>query len=228
MPASTASKSCDSARAPAVPVILLTAKGSTSDKAKGLTSERTTMWRSRSIWTSWQPGSGRCCAGPWAWRRAVAWCASTTSRSTWSGAWSPQRRARSAVTDRVAAASAPGYQRGQGRAAHGAADQGLGARVPRRPAVPAGLGQSRPAKARLQARRAGPDQDVPGDRIPARRRRLQNRQRSLRTAFTHRATAPALSRNETSGPGRGTQAACFSRRRPVTGVSAYCSVRHFA
>ena len=57
----------------------------------------------------------------------------------------PQRGARAALPDRVAAAPAPGRQRRQGRAPHRAPDQGLGPRVPRRPPVPARLGQSRSA-----------------------------------------------------------------------------------
>ena len=81
-----------------------------------------------------------------------------------------ERRARPALADRVAAAPAPRRQRRQGRPPHRAPDQGLGSGVPRRPPVPAGLGVARPPQARRRARRAGPDQDVPGHRLPARRR----------------------------------------------------------
>ncbi len=70
----------------------------------------------------------------------------------------------------MAAAPAPRHAPGQGRPPHGAPDEGLGPRVPRRPPVPAGLDQPRPTEARREAGRAGPDPDVPGHRLPPRRR----------------------------------------------------------
>ena len=154
-----------------VAVILLTAKGSTADKAKGLdlgaddyiakpfhpdelaARVRAVLRRSSGA----QPGSGVLKFDDVEIdleRRMVT----------------RERRAGPAVADRMAAPPAPRRECRQGRPPHRAADQGLGPGVPRRPAVPARLGLARPAQARRGARRAGPDQDVPGDRLPARRR----------------------------------------------------------
>ncbi len=136
-----------------VPVILLTAKGSTADKAKGL-----------------DLGADDYVAKPFhpdelaARVRAVLRRARGASPGTGVLAFDDieidlERRI---VTrdgelvqlspDRVAAAPAPRGQCRQGRAAHRAAHQGLGTRVPRRPAVPARLGQPRAPQA---GRRAG-------------------------------------------------------------------------
>ena len=131
-----------------VPVILLTAKGSTADKAKGLdlgaddyiakpfhpdelaARVRAVLRRSSGA----QPGAGD--------RRL------RRHRDRPRAADGHQRRrARPAVAHRVAAAAAPRRERRQGRAPHRAADQGLGPGVPRRPPVPAGLGLARPAQA---------------------------------------------------------------------------------
>ena len=154
-----------------VAVILLTAKGSTADKAKGLdlgaddyiakpfhpdelaARVRAVLRRSSGA----QPGSGILKFDDVEIdleRRMVTRNGELVQLSQ----------------DRVAAPSAPRRERRQGRPAHRAPDQGLGSRIPRRPPVPARLGIARPAQAGLRARRAGPDQDVPGHRLPARRR----------------------------------------------------------
>ena len=80
-------------------------------------------------------------------------------------------------------------QRRQGRPAHRAADQGLGPGVSRRPPVPAGLGVARAPQARRRAGRAGPDQDVPGHRLPARCRAAGRRPRRPPVAVPDAASA---------------------------------------
>ena len=154
-----------------VAVILLTAKGSTADKAKGL-----------------DLGADDYIAKPFHPDELAARVRAVLRRSSGAQPGSGVLRfddveidlERRIVTrngelvqllaDGVAAPPAPRGERRQGRPAHGAADQGLGTRVPRRPPVPAGLGLEGPAQARRRAGRARPDQDVPGDRLPARRR----------------------------------------------------------
>ena len=142
-----------------VPVILLTAKGSTADKAKGL-----------------DLGADDYIAKPFHPDELAARVRAVIRRSVGRAARAPasialrrrrdrpraahghaRRRARPALADRVAAAPAPGRERRQGRAPHGAADQGLGTGVPRRPAVPARLGVAASAAswAPSRASRAG-------------------------------------------------------------------------
>ena len=128
-----------------VPVILLTAKGSTADKAKGLD-----LGADDYIAKPFHPDELaarvravlRRSSGVAAGRRRPR--ASTTSRSTSSGGWSRRNgelvqlsRTEWLLLQHLAA------QRRQGRPPHRAPDQGLGPGVPRRPPVPAGLGQSR-------------------------------------------------------------------------------------
>ena len=153
-----------------VPVILLTAKGSTADKAKGLD-----LGADDYIAKPFHPDELaarvraviRRSSGRRARRRRRS--RSTTSRSTSSGGWS-RRNGELVQLSRTEWLLLQHLrrQRRQGRPPHRAPDQGLGPGVPRRPPVPAGLGQPRPPQARRAAGRAGPDQDVPGHRLPAR------------------------------------------------------------
>ena len=154
-----------------VPVILLTAKGSTADKAKGLdlgaddyiakpfhpdelaARVRAVIRRSSGA----QPGAGVIAFDDVEIdleRRMV----------TRNGELVQLSRTEWLLLQHLAANA------GQGRPPHRAPDQGLGPGIPRRPPVPAGLGLAGPPQARRGARRAGPDQDLPGHRLPARRR----------------------------------------------------------
>ena len=144
-PTSTASRSCASCASGAPsPVILLTAKGSTADKAKGLdlgaddyiakpfhpdelaARVRAVLRRSSGA----QPGAG-----------VVAFDDVEIDLErrmvTRGGELVQLSRTEWLLLQHLAA------QRRQGRAPHGAPDQGLGPGVPRRPAVPARLGVSR-------------------------------------------------------------------------------------
>ena len=136
-----------------VAVILLTAKGSTADKAKGL-----------------DLGADDYIAKPFHPDELAARVRAVLRRSSGASPGSGvlafddieidlerrmvtrERGAGPALADRVAAPPAPRRERRQGRPPHGAPDQGLGPRVPRRPPVPAGLGLARPPQARRRAR----------------------------------------------------------------------------
>ena len=162
-----------------VPVILLTAKGATADKAKGLdlgaddyiakpfhpdelaARVRAVMRRAAGV----TPGGGVVRIGDYRDRPGAPHD-------------EPRWRARPAEPDGVATAPAPGRQRRQGRPPQRAPDQGLGAGVPRRPAVPAGLGEPGPTEARRTTRRAWADQDLPGHRLRAGGRRGAAAQRA--------------------------------------------------
>ena len=109
------------------------------------------------------------------------------------------RRAGPAVADRVAAAPAPGGQRRQGRAPHGAADQGLGPGVPRRPAVPARLGLARPPQAR------GTSPASPAG---------SGRSRGSATCSTSTGAAVTAGRTSATAEDPGAQGAAAERRRP--------------
>ena len=136
-----------------VPVILLTAKGSTADKAKGL-----------------DLGADDYVAKPFHPDELAARVRAVLRRTSGSAPGSGivafddieidlERRmvtrdgqlVQLSRTEWLLAA-APGHERGQGRAAHGAADQGVGTGIPRRPAVPAGVGQPGPPQAGRRAR----------------------------------------------------------------------------
>ena len=201
-PTSTASRSCAScASGGRSPVILLTAKGSTADKAKGLD-----LGADDYIAKPFHPDELaarvravlRRSAGRPAGRRHPPVRRRRDRPRAADG--HPRRRARPALADRVAAAPAPGRQRRQGRPPHRAADQGLGPRVPRRPPVPAGLG-----------RRASAASSAPSRASPAGSRRSRasatcstSTRRSRRSRPTPMSSpiAPRIRRSSDSRHGR--------------------------
>ena len=134
-----------------VPVILLSAKGSTADKARGLD-----LGADDYLAKPFQPDELAA--------RVRAILRRTLGRAAGrrrgrvrrrrdrprAAPGHPRRRARPPLADRVAAAEPPRGERRPGRAPRRAADQGLGPGVPRGPRVPAGLGLARPAQARAR------------------------------------------------------------------------------
>ena len=145
-----------------VPVILLTAKGSTADKAKGLDLGADDYVANRSTPMSSRPASAPSSAAAVARRRGRGSSASTTSRSTSSAGWCSATASSSSCRGPSGCSSSTWRERRQGRPPHGAADEGVGPGVPRRPPVPARLDQPRPAQAGGAARRARPDQTFQG------------------------------------------------------------------